>query len=128
TSSVGRVSRARISIYLDGLRSEHLMTASKRITLVDKEDMTLDLEYGTAMGMNFAILHLPKMKLTKTSYSDFLATVPQIYEFISTVGYEAIHTAIDPNDKSTAKLLDRLGAVRLGNDQGLDVYEYRGEV
>lgn len=103
------------------------MTASKRITLVDKEDMTLDLEYGSVNGQAFAILHLPKMKMTRTSYLDFLATVPQIHEFCVAVGFESIYTAISPNDKPTVKLLDRLGAVRLGSSQGLDVYEYRGE-
>ena len=102
------------------------MTASKRITLVEKADMTLDLEWNK----DFAILHLPKMKMSRTSYTDFLVTVPQLYEFLSSLGYEAIYTAIDPNDKTTAKLLDRLGAIKLGQDpnQRLDVYEYRGEV
>ena len=98
------------------------MIASKRITLVDKGDMVLDLEYNK----DFAILHLPVMKMNKTNYQDFMISVEQLWEFMETVGYSAIHTAIDPNDKVTAKLLDRLGATMLGSDKGLDVYEYKG--
>ena len=101
------------------------MIGSRKITLVDKQDLTISLEWND----QFAILHLPKLKLTKSSYTDFLVTVPQLYEFLSSLGYEAIYTAIEPESKTIAKLLDRLGAVKLGQDpnQKLDVYEYRGE-
>lgn len=101
------------------------MIESKRITLVDKEDLIIDLEYSK----EFAILHLPRLRMTKSSYRDFLVTVPQVCQFAQFVGYEALHTAVDPNDDTIAKLLDRLGAEFLGLDphHGLAVYEYRGE-
>ncbi len=98
------------------------MIASNRITIYEQPDMQIDLEYTE----HYAILHLPRLKLTKTTYLDFIAKVQDLYGFITTAGYEAIWTAIDPTDTVTAKLLDRIGANKLGSSDGLDVYEYRG--
>lgn len=98
------------------------MIVSNRMTIYEDDHLQLDLEYTE----HYAILHLPKMKMNKTTYVTFLTKVPELYQFLSTAGYEAVWTAIDPEDKLTKKLLDRLGARMLGNGDGLDVYEYRG--
>lgn len=99
------------------------MIESKRITIYDKDDMVIDLEY-TDM---YAILHLPVLRITRHTYEDFLTTVPKLHSFLTTVGYEAVWTAINPEDTTIVKLLDRLGAKKLGTADGLDVYEYTGE-
>lgn len=98
------------------------MIESNRIVLVDKEDIQLDLEYNK----DFAVLHLPRLKLTKGTLADFECTVEDIWKFMCTVGYENIWTAIPPSDKTMAKLLSRIGAEKQGHAQGLDVYEYKG--
>ena len=98
------------------------MIESKRITLVDKEDLVLDLEYNE----DFAILHLPVMRMSRNTYTDFLDTVPQLYTFLTTAGYSAVFTGVKPEDTVVAKLLDRLGARKLGHADGVDVYQYTG--
>ena len=98
------------------------MIESKRITLVDKEDLVLDLEYNE----DFAILHLPVMRMSRNTYTDFLDTVPQLYTFLTTAGYNSIFAGVRPEDKTIAKLLDRLGARKLGHADGVDVYQYTG--
>ncbi len=99
------------------------MIASKRISLIKRDGLEIELEYNES----YAILHLPQLKMTKTNYLEFMTVVPDIHKFMTTVGYEAIWTGIDPEDSKTRKLLERLGATKLGTAQGIDVYEYRGE-
>lgn len=95
------------------------MIASKRITLYQSEGMKIDLEYTE----HYAILHLPLLKMNKTNYLEFLEKVPELCQFLMTTGYAGVWTAIEPEKTVVAKLLDRLGAKRLGSDSGLDVYE-----
>jgi hypothetical protein len=99
------------------------MIESKRLTLIDKEDIVMDLEYNE----HYAILHLPVMRINKKTYTEFLSTVPQLHTFLTMVGYQAVWTAIKPEDTTLAKLLGRLGATKKGTAEGLDVYEYTGE-
>lgn len=101
------------------------MHVSKRITLVEKEDLVLDLEYNK----DYAILHMPHMKLNRGSYTTLLSTVPGIFRFVNDIGgYHALHAAVQPDNKIVVKLLDRLGFRKLGTSpDNLDVYEYRGE-
>jgi hypothetical protein len=98
------------------------MIESKRITLIDKEDLVLDLEYNE----QYAILHLPVMRMSRDTYTDFLDTVPQLHTFLTMVGYSAVWAGVRPEDTMIAKLLGRLGATKIGNAEGLDVYEYKG--
>lgn len=100
------------------------MIESKRITLYENSGMQIDLEYTD----QYAILHLPVLKMNKTNYLDFLDKVPELCEFLLSAGYVGVWTAIEPEKKVIAKLLDRLGAKKLGSDKGLDVYEICREV
>lgn len=100
--------------------------ASKRITLIEKEDYIVDLEYGSAEGRNYAILHLPVVKkFTKSLYQDMLVKVQEIWEFLSDIHYSELFIAIDPDDKTMNKFADRLGFVYLGEANGMAVLQYK---
>lgn len=99
------------------------MVTSKRFTIVDREHIQFDVEYNE----EHILFHLPRMKMSKTSYLDFLNIVPELHDFVRTMGHESMWTAIDPKDIMTAKLLDRVGAEMVGHSNGLNVYEYTGE-
>ena len=99
------------------------MIESKKLTLVDKENIQIDLEYNE----HYAVIHVPRFKVTKSTYQDFMITVDSIYEFLTTIGYENMWAGVDPYDPMIAKLLGRVGAVKLGTHDGIDVYEYKGE-
>lgn len=100
------------------------MIVSKRMTIVDKENIKLDLEYNE----DFAILHLPYLKLTKSSYIDFVWAVEDLHELFTTMGYDGVWTAVLPEDKTVAKLVGRVGGVKMGHSEGYDVYRYGGEL
>ena len=100
--------------------------ASKRITLIEKEGYVVDLEYGRANGMNFAILHLPVVKrFTKSLYQDMLVKVQEIWEFLSDIHYSELFIAIDPKDKTMGRFVDRLGFIYLGEADGMAVLQYK---
>lgn len=100
--------------------------ASKRITLLEKQDYIVDLEYGNMDGREYAILHLPSVeKFTKSVYQDMLVTVQQIWEFLSDIHYKEMFIAVDQNDPVINKFAGRLGFIHLGNDQGMAVYQYK---
>lgn len=96
--------------------------ASKRITLVRREHYAIDLEYtGTV-----AILHLPYVtKFNKSVYHDIVSSVEDIWEFLSTINYTELFVGIPKEDKTIAKLVDKLGFIYLGNAFGIDVYQYK---
>ena len=97
---------------------------SKRVTLVDKDYMILDLEYNRS----HVILHLPFIKLNKTSYLALMEVVPEIWTFLHTMGYQVVHAAIPSDNKAINKLLLRIGAVKVSKVDGHNVYEYRGKL
>lgn len=100
------------------------MQSSKRITIVDHIDYSVDLEYNDM----YAILHLPRVnKFTKEVYQGMLIKVQELWEFFSTVGYEGMFIAIDPTNKVLNKFVLRLGFKPLGTADGLSVYQYEGE-
>lgn len=92
---------------------------STRLTLVDKENYKVDLEYNK----DFAILHLPYVnKMTKEMYLDMKSSLTKFYEFIRVTGYDALWAAISPEDKMTAKLITKLGFEYTGEAESLHVY------
>lgn len=95
---------------------------SKRITLIQKENYSVDLEYtGTV-----AIIHLPRVsKFTKDVYLDMTLTIKDIWEFLSTINYTELFAGVPEDDKLVAKLAKKMGFIYLGNSQGVDVYQYK---
>lgn len=98
------------------------MPHSKRITLIRTNDLTLELEYNE----EYAVLHLPYLRMTKTSYQEFLLTVEEVCQFLKDLGYEGVWTAIEPANRTIAKLLSRVDFAKIGEAEGLHVYSYKG--
>ena len=107
-------------IYLAGkLWMPETPLTSKRFTLVEKDEYSVDLEYNE----DFAIIHLPVvLKFTREIYGDMILTFPKIKEFIKDMGYKDLWVATIPGDTSTSKLAQRFGFEYKGTDSGLDVY------
>jgi len=98
---------------------------SDRIRIVSKEDYGVDLEYNEM----FAILHFPYMKkFDRGIYTDFQITLPEIAKFVDTVGYEGLWAAVDEEDTFINKIANRFGFTKIGAADGLNVYEYIGEI
>jgi hypothetical protein len=92
---------------------------SKRFTLVEREEYTIDLEYGGP----FAILHLPRVgKFTKTVYLDAVNSIENIEEFVKDFGFDTLWAALDPNNNSLIKLIKKMGFEYQGSAEGMDVY------
>lgn len=93
---------------------------SKRLTLIDKDSYTIDLEYNNT----FAILHLPYVsKVSKEVLVDGIYQVSSLSEFLKTCGYSSLFAAVFPDDRKIKKLLSKLEFTFLGSSNGLDVYE-----
>ena len=91
---------------------------SKRITLVQKEDYRVDLEYNE----QFAILHLPAVdKFNKTVYIDLQICMEDIKEFLAAMDYPYVHVGLDPSNKTIRKFTERLGFGYLGTHDNIDV-------
>lgn len=99
------------------------MTVSKRFSVVQKEDLTLDLEYTDS----FAILHLPYLRLTKETLLDLIDTVKRLYTFVTDIGYDNLWCAVAVDDNTVNKLAKRVGFHYLDESSGLHVYEYSKE-
>jgi hypothetical protein len=98
--------------------------ASKRFTIVDTEDYTVDLEYNNM----YAILHLPRVsKFNKTVYTDMKIKVQDIWDFVQTVGYSGMWICISKEDTTLGKFVQKIGFNFLGSYETQDVYEYGGE-
>lgn len=92
---------------------------SKRMTVYECEDFTVDLEYNEV----FAIIHLPNVKkFTKETYLLMQVRMQEFFEFVTTIGYQNLFVAL--NDKLAEKLAKKLGFAYLGEQDGLKVYVY----
>jgi len=97
---------------------------SKRLTLVEKQDYRIDLEYNK----DYAILHLPYVSVfNRKMYQDFLLLIEDILEFMQGLGYDGLWAAVSPEDVRIQKLIDRLGFVYEGKADGLLVYHLKGK-
>lgn len=100
---------------------------SRRFTLVEKEDYGIDLEYSD----EFAIIHFPYVsKFNKGVLLDMSATLDSMKKFLEDMGYWHLWVAVEPHNKSTAKLAKRFGFKYVGLDQDTgryDIYVLEGE-
>lgn len=93
---------------------------SKRITLIQKDGYSVDLEYND----EFAILHLPMVgKFTKDVYLDMSICIEDIKQFLKDLGYLSLYVGIDPTNKLLRKFSERFGFEYRGNDMNIDVLE-----
>ena len=100
-----------------------MQVTSNRLRIVDKEDYGVDIEYNDM----YAILHFPFMnKFNKRIFKDFEKTLPSIVDFIDTVGYEGLWAAIERDNSFVRKIAVRFGFSRIGESEGLVIYEYTG--
>lgn len=98
---------------------------SKRITLLEKENYKVDLEYNE----DFVILHLPRVdKFTKSVYLDMKFMLEDYSDFFKTAGYKDLCVAIGETDKTMKKFIKKFGFVYAGNASSLDVYLYGGSL
>lgn len=66
--------------------------------------------------------------MTKTTLYQLMDKVQELAHLAHTIGYEGVYTAIDPNNKTMKKLMNRLNAKLVNNADGLDVYRYEGRM
>ena len=92
-----------------------------RLTIVETEDYTLDLEYSDS----FFILHLLYFKPSVATVRELKNKVEELREFSKVVGYTGVYTGVDPEDTKMPKLLRMLNAEKIGNSEGIDVYQLK---
>lgn len=96
---------------------------SKRMTLVQKENFIVDLEYNE----DYAIVHLPKVdKFTKDIYLDMSTVFEDMKEFLKVVGYDHVWAALDPSNKMMIKFAGKMGLSFQGEAENMNVY--RGDL
>lgn len=84
---------------------------SKSFTINETEDYGVRLEYND----QFAILHFSYVhKFTKGVFYSMQVYLENLWDFLSTVGYEAIYVGFDPNNLKIKKLVGKLGFKELG--------------
>lgn len=99
------------------------MADSNRLTVVDKEAYSVDLEYSTT----YAVLHLPYVeKFSKSVYMDMKTTILDIHNFVLHMGFPHLHAALFPNDEKMKKFVNKIGFAYLGSAEGMDVYQFVG--
>lgn len=97
--------------------------ASRRMNLVLQPLYQIDLEYTP----QYAIVHLPRVdKLTKGVYLEMREKFEEIFFLVDTLGYPALHAAIWQNDTTLARFAEKMGFMKVGSDQGMDIYEFIG--
>ena len=96
---------------------------TNRLTIVESEDYTLDLEYSD----EFFILHLLYFKPSVASVRELKNKVIELKQFSKVIGYSGVYTGVDPLDTKTPKLLRMLNAEKIGNSEGIDVYQLKEE-
>ena len=94
---------------------------SKRLTILDYEDYQIDLEYNKM----YVVVHIPRLKLTKTVYSELSYKVFELWEFVKEVEYQGLWTAVPKDNKTLGKLANRLGFEYLGEADGFLIYEFK---
>lgn len=100
--------------------------ASKRITLLETEDYSVDLEYGSFDGRDYAILHLPFVKkFTKSVYLDMKIRVEEVWEFLSTIHYNEMFCGVDKGDELMKKFATKMGFIHLGDDGQYAIFQYK---
>lgn len=98
--------------------------ASKRLKGIHGSTFTVDLEYSK----EYIILHLPTVdKFTKEVYFEMLYMLDDWWDFFQTIGYNAIHVAVDPNNQKINRLLRKLKFKAIGYADNLRVWSYTGE-
>ena len=97
------------------------MIASKRLSIIENDDFTLDLEYNE----EFAIVHLKNMpKLNKGTLGSLTIKIEDLYEFVTTIGFETLWAGVPEEDKATQKLAKKVGFEHCGAAQGIEVFQY----
>ncbi len=96
---------------------------STRFTLIEDEDMILDLEYSD----QYFILHLPLFTPKKSSVQRLRVKLEELKEFADTIGYTGVYAAIGKDDKPMHKLVRLLYFKHIGENEGLDIFAYVGE-
>ena len=96
---------------------------SKRFTIIDLPDYQVELEYNK----DFAIIHIPNIKITRDTYMDIKLRTEDLFEFLNTLGYSAMYAGIPHEEKMIQKLCQRCGFKHLGAHEGIEVFIYEGE-
>lgn len=99
---------------------QETQVTSKRITLVDKDNYRVDLEYND----DYAILHLPRATgFSKGVLADMKMQFNDILTFALDMGYDRIICAIQQGDVLTTRLLDKFKFEYQGSADGYEVYD-----
>ena len=97
---------------------------SKRLTLVEKQDYRIDLEYNK----DYAILHLPYVNgFNRNLYEEAFVRIEDVFDFMQGLGYDGLWAAVSPDDIKIQKFIDRLGFAYHGKSDDLLVYHLKGK-
>ena len=95
---------------------------SRRFTIVNTDGYKVEIEYTE----DFIIMHFPHSeKLTKSLYKEMRQHFEDFIAFVNTMGHQSVWASIDPEDKLTTKFASRLGFVKVGEADNMNVYERR---
>lgn len=96
------------------------MVESNRIRLFNRQHYGIDLEYSK----DIVIIHLPWLsKLTVDTYKEMLRDLSEFSLFFKTIGITKFYAAVDTNNVKIKNLLKKLGFIRAGISNDVDVYE-----
>ena len=101
------------------------MVASNSYPLYEGEDFKARLEYNR----EYMIVHLPEVyKFNKGVLAKLIIKAEDLKEFSSNLGYPELYAAAPKENTKINKLARRVGFTFLGEEDGLLVYHYTGEI
>lgn len=96
---------------------------SKRFRGIRGSTFSVDVEYSK----DYIILHLPEVTtFNKTTFIEMVYLLEDIWELFRTFGYEALYTAVDPNNSKINRLLRKLNFKAIGYADSMRVWSYTG--
>lgn len=95
---------------------------SNKLTLLQHKDGDILLEYNE----DWTAIHLQQHdKLTPSLYKWIKYQMPQLNRFLQTISMPPLMCAVQETNEGMNKLVDKVGFVRAGNTDGLNVYIYK---
>lgn len=101
-------------------------TKSKRFNIVNKDGYSLDLEYNA----EYVAVHLPYVKkFNKGTYLEIRESIDELLDFLEVVGYDFLVAGVEPSNKVTNRLVNKLGFEFLGlsHDKLYNIYKIEKE-
>lgn len=93
-------------------------TGSKDLFYVGGKDFKVRFEYTP----DLFIIHLPEIKISKSSLKELSDLIDNWSEFLKVTNYAGFHAAIPHTNRVICKLATRLGFVFITHNKGYNIF------